>query len=159
MQFYHHQIMKRNTYTFSVSIRGWSAVIETHSGHTLYELAESIIAAVQFDFDHAFGFYEPDYFKRAPGRSRDISSFEQYTLFADIDSSEVEEHDAGVQETPVGLVFEVGVPFVFLFDYGDDWRFDLVCTNIAMGTKLKKKIAIVSLKGTPPKQYNYDHEN
>jgi hypothetical protein len=145
--------MKRNTYTFTVKIGDWSAVIETHSDHSLYELAEAILSAAKFENDHAFGFYEPDYFKPGLRGRVDRSGFEQYTLFADMDEGDAEAHDPGVQGTPVGEVFEVGVPYVFLFDYGDDWRFDLVCTNIAMGTKLRKKTAILSTTGEPPEQY------
>lgn len=151
--------MKRNTYTFTVKHGDWSAIIETHSDHTLYDLAETIISAVKFDFDHAFGFYEPDFFKSRRGQRVDRSIFEQYTLFADMDGGDAEDHDPGVQSTPVGEIFEVGDPYIFFFDYGDDWRFDLVCTNIAMGTKLKKKTAILSTTGTPPEQYpDFDDE-
>lgn len=151
--------MKRNTYTFTVKHGDWSAIIETHSDHTLYDLAETILRAVKFDNDHAFGFYEPDYFKSRRGGRSDRGECEQYTLFADIDPSEAAEGDHGVQSVPVSGVFEVGDPYVFLFDYGDDWRFELICTNIAMGTKLKKKTAILSTIGTPPEQYpDYEEE-
>jgi hypothetical protein len=142
--------MIANTYTFEVSIADWSAQIITSSKHTLYELAEAILDAVKFDMDHAFGFYEPDYFKSRRGQSFD--DYEQYTLFADMDGADCAPHDEGVQDVQLGLVFEVGEPMIMLFDYGDDWRFTVLCTNIAMGCKMKKT-KLVSTTGTPPEQY------
>lgn len=142
--------MKANTHTFEVSLGDWSAQILTSSKHSLYELADAILSAAKFDMDHAFGFYEPDFFKNRRGQNSDI--YEQYTLFADMGEADCAPDDYGVKDVLVGVVFEVGEPMIMLFDYGDDWRFQVLCTNIAMGCKLKKT-KLVSTTGTPPEQY------
>src|SRR4051794_5843358 len=89
--------------------------IEIDSGKSLYDLAEGILRAFDFDLDHAFGFYSKltEYCLDSPIK---------YELFADLEGGE---SDAGsVKHTKVAQAFpDVGSKMLFLFDYGDEWRF------------------------------------
>lgn len=150
---------KRNTYEFIVKHGDWSARILTHSAHTLFDFAGAIIRSVEFEMDHAFGFYEPDYFKpRRRKSSMESADFVQYSLLADMHPSECPESDLGVESVFIEDVFEVGEPFIFLFDYGDDWRFEVMCLSINYATILNKKPYLASTIGTPPKQYPDDDD-
>ena len=64
-------------------------------GFTLYSLAEAIVDGFDFDFDHAFGFYD-----NIKNRSH---SNEGYELFADIGE---ESKFKGVKLTRVNKVFD-----------------------------------------------------
>ena len=68
---------------------------------TLYELAETVIKAVGFDFDHCFGFYN--------NLKDSYRSTEEYTLFADI-GEEAKADDLGVENTFIGEAFEPDPP-------------------------------------------------
>ena len=72
--------------------------------------------AFDFDFDHAFGFYGKldEYVFDSPVR---------YELFADLEGGG---EARSVKRTKVGQAFlAVGSKMQFLFDYGDDWRFQV----------------------------------
>jgi len=88
--------------------------IEIDSGKSLYDLAEGIVRAFDFDLDHAFGFYS-----KLTGHYHDSPI--KYELFADLEGGE---SDAGsVKHTKVAQAFpDVGSKMLFLFDYGDEWR-------------------------------------
>ena len=55
--------------------------IEIDSGKSLYDLAEGIVRAFDFDLDHAFGFYS-----KLTGHYFDSPS--KYELFADLEGGE-----------------------------------------------------------------------
>ncbi len=88
--------------------------VEVPSGASLYDQADYIVSAFGFDFDHAFGFYS--------GLGHDfLHSQPKYELFADMG----EGYDSSsVRATRISEAFpEVGQAMLFVFDYGDDWRF------------------------------------
>jgi hypothetical protein len=119
--------------------------IEIESRASLYSLAQAIVVAFDFDFDHAFGFYD-----KFGDRWTDAD--EQYELFADMEDTESEADS--VERTPVSHAFPaIGKQLMFLFDYGDEWRFSIQFTK--QGEKLPKtryprQIASV---GKAPPQY------
>jgi hypothetical protein len=119
--------------------------IEIDSGKSLYDLAEGIVGAFDFDFDHAFGFYSKltGYYFDSPSK---------YELFADLEGGE---SDAGsVKGTKVAQAFlDVGSKMLFLFDYGDEWRFKVEV--IGLGEKVPKARYpnVVKSIGTAPPQY------
>ena len=129
--------------TFKVEHGDWSAVLMMNSEHTLYTFADAIIHTVGFDMDHCFGFYD--------NLKRITPSKEEYTLFADV-GEEASEHDTGVEQTLVATVFTPRKKMIFLFDYGDDWRFLVTCLGeeARRGFKCPK---VLSNIGTPPVQY------
>lgn len=119
--------------------------IEIASNESLYSLAEAIVRAFAFDFDHAFGFYS--------GLTRKTMMHAQprYELFADMG----EATDAkSVKKTSVAQAFaKVGKKMVFLFDYGDEWLFRVEA--IGRGEKITKARypKILASAGASPQQY------
>ena len=115
------------------------------SSLSLNALAEAIVHAFGFEFDHAFGFYTkltvPDVMRSQP----------KYELFADMGE---ETTAKSVRKTPVADAFpSVGHTMLFMFDYGDDWRF--VVEVIGRGQKAPRTRYPKVLKkvGNAPEQY------
>ena len=107
-----------STHLFRVSLQDAPTIlreIEIASDKTLVDLAQAIVRAFDFQFDHAFGFYA-----RLTGREV-LRAQPKYEVFADMG----ERTDSGsVKRTRVAEAFPaVGHTMLFLFDYGDDWRF------------------------------------
>lgn len=124
--------------------------IEIEASKSIYKLAEAIVSAFGFDFDHAFGFYGGDPFARRKAQPR-------YELFADM--GEADPGVLGVKKTTVAEAFPtVGRALVFLFDYGDEWRFRV--TLKAKGLKLAKTRypRVVASQGEAPEQYPHPDE-
>lgn len=98
--------------------------VEISSDSTLEDLALAIVEVFGWDCDHCYGFYSH------LGQSLHDSE-ESYELFADLaeeDGSAMDVRDGvlGVKDTAIGDVFENrGKKMQFLFDYGDDHRFEL----------------------------------
>lgn len=120
--------------------------IEVEASKSLYKLAEAIVAAFGFDFDHAFGFYSG----RTPAKM--MREHPKYELFADMGGA-----DAGVlsvKKTKVIQAFPaVGHTMIFLFDYGDGWHFRVRLQR--QGTKVAKVLypRVVARQGEAPPQY------
>lgn len=116
---------------------------------TLHELAMFLVDTLEFDFDHAFGFFDN---LKNPYKSR-----EKYSLFADL--GEAEEGDLGVMTPTVAEVFPPKKEMLFLFDFGDDWMFQLKCTGVEEAKSSRIVQKLLSAKGKPPEQYpDYDEE-
>lgn len=128
-------------------VRLWPKVyrdIEIESRKSLYDLAAAIVRAFGFDFDHAFGF-----FSKLTGHIYD--SPVRYDLFADMDVGSTAQ---SVKRTTVLQAFpEVGSKMLFLFDYGDQWKFRVEVIGFgekAPKTRYPKVLAVV---GEAPPQY------
>lgn len=122
-----------------------TAIVEVPSNSSLADLAEIILKAMEFDDDHAYGFF--DNLKNVH-RSK-----EKFTLFADHGHAE-DDSEKGVSKTSVASVFStVGKKLMFLFDYGDDWHFLVTCSGIAEEAKPRKRFRVVSVTGERPVQY------
>lgn len=128
---------------FHIEHGSWSSVLELPSENTLSDLAHTIIDAAGFDMDHCYGFYED--------LGRGHQDAEHYTLFADI-GEEVAPVDKGVETTSLDAAFEAEKQMIFLFDYGDDWRFLVTCTKEESGRAFKRP-RILATAGTAPIQY------
>ena len=128
--------------------------IEVPLDSTLYNLAFTIVRAVDFDdTDHAFGFYATD----NPRRFRD--ALEQFELFAD-EGGRTNQNSKSVKRTMLDRVFaREGQKMIFLFDYGDKWMFELEVRSFgskAPGVQYPRTLAS---KGEAPTQYpDYDGE-
>jgi hypothetical protein len=137
------------TFILRAALNGKASVyrdIEIESSKTLYSLAEVVVAAFGFDFDHAFGFYSG----LKPATMMRV--FPQYELFADM--GDARPGVGGVRKTRVAQAFtEIGHTMMFLFDYGDGWHFRV--TLKAAGTKLAKVRypRVVATRGDAPPQY------
>ena len=135
-------------YHFKIQYDDFTAELAVGGDCSLYSLAELIIKAVGFDFDHAFEFCDN---LKNPYRST-----ERYTLFADIGE---EADDAGVKKTRLSAVFRPRRKMVFHFDYGDDWFFLVTCTAVKESPAKRPFKKILATHGTPPEQYpDFDDE-
>lgn len=117
---------------------------------TLYAFAKEIVSAFDFEFDHAFGFYD---------NIKDIrESSEAYTLFYDF-GDPVNDNEKSVKKSYIYKVFQLNKKMLFLFDYGDNWEFLVECCGIIeaeAGTRYPK---VTKEQGEAPQQYsNYDDE-
>ncbi|MEN3376730.1 MAG: hypothetical protein V7604_2085 [Hyphomicrobiales bacterium] len=120
--------------------------IEIEASDSLYSFARAIIMAFGFDFDHAFGFYTG----LTPAKM--MREYPRYELFADM--GETGPNVGSVKKTKVAQAFPIiGHTMMFLFDYGDEWRFRVSLR--ATGAKVAKVRypRIVATRGDAPPQY------
>jgi Plasmid pRiA4b ORF-3-like protein len=125
--------------------------IEIEGSSSLSALAEAITMAFDFEFDHAFGFYSD--VKNPHSRKG-----ERYELFADMEDGD---SDAGsVERTTVAQVFSVpGKKMLFVFDYGDDWRFLIEAKANRENAPKTRYPRLLASVGKAPEQYpDYDDE-
>ncbi len=127
--------------------------IEIRGDETLYDLAEAILDSFAFDMDHAFGFYSGLgwHYHESPVR---------YELFSDIDLEDDlgdlsgRPKSKGVKRTELAVVFtEPKQKMQFLFDYGDEWRFEIEMRGFGKAVKGATYPRILALKGASPQQY------
>lgn len=124
--------------------------IEVLGAGSLEHLAEAIVDSFDFCFDHCFGFY-------SNLKSNYFDSKEKYELFFDIG----EESDAGsVQKTSISQVFNSAKKKMqFLFDYGDEWLFEVELLGVGEYQKKRKYPHVIKTKGKAPEQYpSYEEE-
>ena len=120
--------------------------IEIEASKSLYRLAEAVVESFGFDFDHAFGFYSG----LTPAKM--MRQQPRYELFADM--GEADPGILGVKKTKVSQAFPAaGHTMLFLFDYGDEWRFRV--SLIGTGSKAAKVRypRLVQSRGEAPPQY------
>jgi len=124
--------------------------IEIESHRSLRDLAEAIIVAFDFDFDHAFGFYS-----KLTGPYH--QSPEQYELFADMDDTASDAKS--VERTKVAQAFAAaGKKMLFVFDYGDEWRFQVELVGLGEKTPKTRYPKLISTVGKAPPQYPDDDD-
>lgn len=119
--------------------------IEIEGSKSLYKLAEAIVAAFDFDFDHAFGFYSGDPY----GAKRKHPCYE---LFADM--GEADPGVLSVKKTKIAQAFPaVGHTMIFLFDYGDEWRFGVRLKELGRKSAKVRYPRVIATEGEAPPQY------
>ena len=139
---------QNDTLIIRAALKGEASIyrdIEIEPAKSLYKLAAAIVSAFGFDFDHAFGFYggAPYAAKRAQPR---------YELFADM--GEADPDVLGVKKTKIGEAFPaVGHSLVFLFDYGDDWLFQVKLKGTGKKAAKARYPRVVASHGEAPEQY------
>jgi len=120
--------------------------IEIEGSKSLYQLAEAIVSAFRFDFDHAFGFYSG----LKPATMMRISP--RYELF--VDMGDADPGVLSVKKTKVAEAFpRIGHTMLFLFDYGDGWLFRVKLEKTAKKIAKMRYPRIVATKGDAPAQY------
>ena len=139
------------THVFRVVLQDEPAILrdlEVVSSRNLVDLAKAIVSAFEFGFDHAFGFYS---------NLKGPSSGTSYELFADMGE---ETRSRSVKRTRVAEAFpHVGQNMLFLFDYGDDWRFVVEVLengNKEPGVRYPRVLKSV---GESPPQYDVSDED
>ena len=127
--------------------------IEIPENQSLYDLAEAIVDAFGFDFDHAFGFFSELGWNIYDSPVR-------YELFVDMGTenggmgSDDRPKAGSVKKTKISQAFtEPKQKIQFLFDYGDEWRFEIEVRDFAEKAKGVKYPRILDLKGVSPEQY------
>jgi hypothetical protein len=137
------------TFFLRVALDGQKSIyrdIEIESSKSLYRLAEAVTNAFDFNFDHAFGFY-------SGLTSAKLTRVDpRYELFADM--GEADPGVFSVKKTKISQAFPaIGHTLLFLFDYGDEWRFRVSLKE--KGTKQPKVRypRIVTIRGNAPPQY------
>jgi len=128
------------TYIFEIKYEKFRATVGFLGEYTLYDLAETLIKALKFDFDHCFEFC--DNLNRS-------HSTERYTLFADIGEADDE---PSVKNTLISDVFTKNRTMLFYFDYGDDWHFPVTCIDIGEEEATRRHRRVLSRHGNPPVQ-------
>ena len=133
---------------------------EIPSQKSLYHLAEAIIQAFDFDFDHAFGYYSKlgSYYHDSEVR---------YELFVDMDmdgGESLTKHRPkakGVKRTKIYTALTAPKQKLqFLFDYGDEWRFEIELRGFGTKTKGTRYPRLLAVKGDSPAQYpDWDDED
>src|SRR3989338_2525672 len=114
---------QKTDYIFDIQFEDCLRKIQIGGDKTLYKFAEVIVGAFGFDFDHCFGFY--DNFKRYHDSSK------AYELFPDIGEDPLFPAVKGVKKTKIAQAFKnLGEKMLFLFDYGDGWRFSVELKGI-----------------------------
>ncbi len=142
---------KSTTHIFRVSLKSkLYREIEIEGSRSLRDLAEAIVGAFDFDFDHAFGFYS-----KLTGPYH--QSPEQYELFADMEGGDSDAES--VERTKIAQAFpEVGKKLLFVFDYGDEWRFQVQLIALGEKTPKTRYPRLVAAVGEAPSQYGDDED-
>lgn len=104
---------------------------------TLGALSEAILSAFEFDDDHCHAFFMDD---------RYWSSLNAYY------SDDMDEGCRISYKMPLGrLGLEKGDKFKYLFDFGDEWRFQ--CRVMQELEEKTKPFRVIKAVGDPPAQY------
>jgi Plasmid pRiA4b ORF-3-like protein len=110
------------------------------------------VRAFEFDFDHAFGF-----FSKLTGHIYD--SPVRYELFADLDDEPFADRNrrskaGSVKRTTVAQAFpEVGSKMLFLYDYGDNWEFQVEVIGVGEKVPKTRYPKVLAVVGKAPPQY------
>jgi hypothetical protein len=120
--------------------------IEIEASRSLYQLAEAIVAAFGFDFDHAFGFYSG----LTPAKM--MRQHPRYELFVDMGNAEP--GAISVKRTTISKAFPaIGHAMIFLFDYGDGWHFRVSLREARIRVAKVRYPRVVATRGDAPAQY------
>ena len=120
--------------------------IEIEGSKSLHKLAEAIVGAFGFDFDHAFGFYS------GLTRTKMWRVNPRYELF--VDMGDADRGVLGVKKTKIADAFPaVGHRMIFLYDYGDEWLFRVSFKEVGSKVAKTKYPKVVASQGEAPPQY------
>ncbi len=112
--------------------------VKLSSTHTLLDLHDLIQKAFEFDDDHLYAFY------------MDGKPFSNQSCY----HAPFTEETPSVKDTALGeLQLYVGMGFLYLFDFGDEWHFSIQVLRMEESDKLDFKPQIESVKGDSPEQY------
>jgi hypothetical protein len=131
------QEFQAGVYTFKVSIDKVWRRIAISAEMDLDELAMAILGSYEFDSDHLYLF---SYKNRMGVECKIFHSYCEESPFT--------------SETRVGdLPLLPGQVIIFLFDFGDDWRFKVELESIAAEETKLDEAVVLERKGKSPQQY------
>jgi hypothetical protein len=140
---------QNGTLIFRAALEGKRSIwreIEIEASGSLYKLAGAIVAAFDFDFDHAFGFYSG----LTPAKM--MRQHPKYELF--VDMGDAEPGAISVKRTSVSQAFPaIGHTMIFLFDYGDGWHFRVSLREARSKVAKVRYPRVVAARGEAPAQY------
>ena len=140
---------QNDTLIIRAALQGKASIyrdIEIEPSKSLYRLAEAITSAFGFDFDHAFGFYS------GLTTAAMLRTHPKYELF--VDMGDADPGVLGVKKTQVTQAFPaIGHTMLFLFDYGDEWRFLLKLIGTGKKVAKVRYPRLVASRGNAPEQY------
>ena len=127
---------REGTHIFKVSLGRIWCRIAVMADQTLDALAYTILNAVEFDHDHLYKF-----------------SYENSFGTLERINHPYMEEGPWTSEVLVGDVpLRVGQTMVYLFDFGDQWEFDLALEQVDRDIVIKESV-IIETHGDPPEQY------
>jgi hypothetical protein len=136
------KIEHSGTFVWRVSVGPVWRRIEIGSTSTLEALAEAILTAYDFDNEHLYCFEMID------PRGRQLR----------FDHPFCESHNRMVHETELGqLPLPYGSTVTFWYDFGDDWKFELLLEAVRDAPPLPAPI-VTCRRGKSPQQYSYDND-
>jgi hypothetical protein len=132
------------THVFRVELRpDLYREIEVLSGMPLDCLAAAIVEVFGFDFDHLYGFYS-----KLTGNV--YASTPRYEVPGMLDDPDA----LSVEEVAIEAAFRrVGKALLFVFDFGDDWRFRVTFTGRGQMPADGRYFRLVRSLGDAPPQY------
>ena len=130
---------ERGDYKFTVYLYNdvWRR-IAISSENTLYDLHNIIQKAFKFDDDHLYDF------------SIEREGFNDIKYYSPMGNIGPFVDDAYIGK----LRLRVGNRMIYLFDYGDSWKFHIILDSIEKRDKLLKNPKVVESLGKAPKQYS-----
>ena len=133
----------KGNFLFRVGLeRGVWRTIKLSSVHTLHELHEQIQRAFNFDNDHLYEFF------------MDNRRWSEYSI-----GHPAAEDTVPADEVAIGDAdLSEGQSILYLFDFGDEWLFDVKVLEIREGEPVLLHPAIVEEHGEAPLQYDYEEE-
>ena len=138
--------IKTKSYVISVSLgTGCYRHIRISGKATLEDLSDAILDAFDFDNDHLHAFFMNN--RAWDDMDCYYSPYAEEDGFRTTDSYKLQ-----------FINLEIGKKFLYIFDFGDDWRFQCKVLNIL--DEDTKEPVVVRTKGAAPMQYpNFDEED
>lgn len=131
---------REGTYTWRVALgQVWRRIVASAES-SLDDLANAILDAFEFDNDHLYCFELRD----GQGRNMRISC--PYESDAEEFTDEVSLGDLPLPE---------GAAMIFVFDYGDEWRFEVKLEKVGAIDPELKHAKVTAKTGKAPPQYDY----
>ncbi len=130
---------RSGVYSFKISLSktAWRKISLSHK-HTLGNLHKAIQDAFCFDDDHLYAFY-------IGGNQRTGKH---------IYCKDAEDEGVTTEKTSIAdLELYKGQKMLYLFDFGDEWKFDVELMEIDKEAPLPLKPVIIESKGKVPEQY------
>jgi hypothetical protein len=127
---------REGTHIFKVSLGQIWHRIAIPAAQTLDALAHTILSAVEFDHDHLYQFSYENRFgalERVNHPYMDEGPWTSEVLVGDVP-------------------LRVGQTMVYLFDFGDQWEFDVTLEQVDRDMVVKESV-IIETHGEPPEQY------
>lgn len=127
---------REGTHIFKVSLGRLWFRIAIPANYSLESLASAILSAVKFDYDHLYHFSYENPFGALEMINHPYMDEGPWTS------------DVMVGDVPL----RVGQRMHYLYDFGDNWEFDVILEGVDLERAVKKPV-LLEMHGKPPEQY------